>query len=138
MNYRKVYDDIIRNRLSNPLSEGEYGEKHHIIPKSLGGSNKKDNVVKLSAREHFICHALLAEMYERDSVEWIKMNLAFKMMNLASKSHDRNRYVNSRLYELKRADFSKVMRYSQTAQKNSQYGKVWVYNLELKQIKNLI
>ena len=41
-----------------------YSEKHHIVPKCLGGSNKKDNLVKLTAREHFICHLLLPRMVE--------------------------------------------------------------------------
>jgi NUMOD3 motif len=39
-----------------------YAEKHHIIPKSLGGLNTDDNLVKLTAREHFICHRLLIKM----------------------------------------------------------------------------
>ena len=40
-----------------------YSEIHHIIPKSLGGKDSKDNLVKLSAKEHFIAHRLLAKIY---------------------------------------------------------------------------
>jgi hypothetical protein len=40
----------------------EYCEKHHIIPKSLGGDNSKDNLVELTYREHFIRHMLLTKM----------------------------------------------------------------------------
>lgn len=123
MNYKKVYYQIVENRIQNPLDEAEYGEMHHIIPKSLGGTDEKENIVKLSAREHFICHALLSEMYERESFEWYKMNHAFIIMKSSSFVHDNNRYFNSRLYELKRKDFSKVMSYSQSGSKNSQYGK---------------
>jgi len=136
MNYKKVYDNIIENRLSNPLSETEYGEKHHIIPRSLGGSNGKDNLVRLSAREHFICHALLAEMYEYESVEWIKMNRAFMMMK-GSRVYQ-NRYFNSRLYELKRKDFSKVQSLSQSGSGNSQYGKPKSEEVRNKISKSLI
>ena len=121
MNYKKVYDRIVENRLNNPLSKDEYGERHHIIPRSLGGSNRTDNLVRLSAREHFICHALLAEIYEYGSVEWIKMNQAFMMMKGAS--DNQKRYFNSRLYELKKEDFSKTMSYTQSGGGNSQYGK---------------
>lgn len=39
-----------------------YTEKHHILPKSLGGLNNKENLVRLTAREHFICHHLLVRM----------------------------------------------------------------------------
>lgn len=44
-----------------------YNEKHHIIPKSLGGDNAADNLVRLTAREHFICHLLLVRMTEGDA-----------------------------------------------------------------------
>lgn len=65
MNYKKVYDRLITSRIL--LGEeriikkknGDYFEKHHIIPKAKGGSNKKDNLVLLTAREHFLAHWLL-------------------------------------------------------------------------------
>jgi hypothetical protein len=41
-----------------------YCERHHIIPKSLGGSDTTDNIVALTAREHFVCHLLLTKMTE--------------------------------------------------------------------------
>jgi hypothetical protein len=121
MDYKKIYDKIIENRKLNPIEETEYGEKHHIIPRSLGGSDESENLVRLTAREHFICHALLAEMYERETFEWYKMNHAFMMMKSSTVNH--MRYFNSRLYELKRKDFSQVMGDSQSGKKNSQYGK---------------
>jgi hypothetical protein len=39
-------------------------EKHHVIPRSLGGDNTKSNVVRLTPREHYICHLLLVRMTE--------------------------------------------------------------------------
>ena len=36
-----------------------YYEKHHIIPKSLGGSNDGNNLVLLTAQEHYRCHEIL-------------------------------------------------------------------------------
>lgn len=121
MDYKKIYDKIIENRKLNPIEETEYGEKHHIIPRSLGGSDDSENLVRLTAREHFICHALLAEMYERETFEWYKMNHAFMMMKLIS--DNQNRYINNRLYELKRKDFAISNRWNQTGERNSQYGK---------------
>lgn len=128
MNYKRIYDNIINNRLNNPLNENEYGEVHHITPRSLGGSDSDDNLIRLTAREHFICHALLAEMYEEGTNEWYKMNHAFMMMKAISENQ--LRYINSRLYEYKRKDFSKVMSESQMGSNNSQYGKIWIHNLE--------
>ena len=39
-----------------------YKEKHHVIPKCLGGLNEKSNLIELTAREHFLCHCLLCEI----------------------------------------------------------------------------
>ena len=133
MDHKYVYNQIIENRKLNLLEETEYGEWHHIIPKSLGGTDEAENLVRLTAREHFICHALLAEMYEPETLEWYKMNHAFMMMKADSMAHNGNRYINARLYELKRKEFSIVMSVSQTGEKNSQYGKIWIHNLELEQ-----
>lgn len=61
MKYQKIYNEII-NRAKLRELDG-YKEKHHIIPKCLGGSNDKSNLVNLTAREHFICHKLLTEIH---------------------------------------------------------------------------
>jgi hypothetical protein len=58
--YSKCYYNIIDRAKSRVLIG--YGENHHIIPKSLGGANERSNIVKLSAREHLICHMLLPRM----------------------------------------------------------------------------
>jgi hypothetical protein len=55
-----------------------YREQHHIVPKSLGGSNKSDNLVSLTAKEHFICHLLLTRMVE--GVAKKKMTYALWLM----------------------------------------------------------
>ena len=74
MNYQKVYDDLIEKRLAKPLKkvrinsreklfDGVYTETHHIQPLSLGGADSEENLVELSAREHFIAHKLLFRIY---------------------------------------------------------------------------
>lgn len=69
MNYQKIYGQIIERAKTRKL-EG-YKEKHHVIPKCLGGSNKKENLVELTAREHFLCHKLLCEIYpENEKLLW--------------------------------------------------------------------
>ena len=71
MNYKKIYFQIIRNRINNPLPLDIYGEVHHIKPKSFGrrGENldNENNLVRLSAREHFIVHFLLYKHYKNRS-----------------------------------------------------------------------
>lgn len=66
MNYARIYDNIILKAQSENRKKsktGIYYERHHIIPKCLGGSNKKENLILLTAREHFICHWLLARTH---------------------------------------------------------------------------
>lgn len=64
MDYAKLYNALISFRKSNPLKKSKelYTEKHHIVPKCLGGSDNDENLVRLTAREHFIAHRLLAKM----------------------------------------------------------------------------
>jgi hypothetical protein len=61
MNYEKHYDLLINRSKSRARPEG-YIEKHHIIPKCLGGSDEPENLVELTAREHYIAHQLLVKM----------------------------------------------------------------------------
>lgn len=61
MNYRRQYDNLIE-RASSRIIDG-YVEVHHIIPKCMGGTDDKSNLVSLTAREHFIAHLLLSRIY---------------------------------------------------------------------------
>lgn len=125
MNYEKLYQLIINYRLQNPVTG--YTETHHILPRSLGGSDEKSNLVALTAREHFVCHYLLTKIYKYNSYEWHKMNHAFIIMK--SMNNKQQRYFNSRLYDSARKNFSKVMSCSQTGPHNSQHGTFWICNL---------
>lgn len=57
------YYAIIENRRNNPIPKGEYGEVHHIHPRSCGGSNYKCNLVKLTPEEHYRVHYLLTFIF---------------------------------------------------------------------------
>jgi len=90
--YRKWYDKIIQ-RARNRKLEG-YVEKHHIIPRSLGGGDEKCNIVHLTGREHYICHLLLLKITEGKDRE--KMISAWWF--LAGKRKKDGHVVNSRIY----------------------------------------
>ena len=70
--YKKYYYAIVDNAKQREISG--YVEKHHIIPRSLGGNNKVDNIVSLTAREHYICHLLLVRITL--GIDKIKMQYA--------------------------------------------------------------
>ena len=65
MNYIKIYSDLIR-RSENRIIDG-YTEKHHIIPVCLGGTNNKENIAILTAREHYVAHYLLCKIHPANS-----------------------------------------------------------------------
>jgi hypothetical protein len=59
MNYQFHYDELIRKRGRKVKPTGIYTEGHHIIPRSMGGTDESNNITYLTAREHFIAHWLL-------------------------------------------------------------------------------
>lgn len=67
MNYAKIYRSLIE-RARNRDTPSCYCEKHHVIPKSHGGSDDPSNIVALTAREHFVAHWLLKKIHNDKSM----------------------------------------------------------------------
>ena len=61
MKYQKHYDRLIE-RARNRLPVG-YVETHHVVPRCIGGSDERGNLVQLTAEEHFVAHQLLCKMF---------------------------------------------------------------------------
>lgn len=61
MDYSKHYNKLVDRAKVRVLET--YSEKHHIVPKCIGGSNKKDNLVRLTPEEHYVAHQLLVKIY---------------------------------------------------------------------------
>jgi len=104
--YTKWYNQIIEK--SRKTTYDGYTETHHIIPKCLGGSNSLDNLIKLSAREHFICHLLLTKMVIGDKKS--KMFYSLSMMRAANRYHQRDFKINSKIFEIIRINLSNAMK----------------------------
>lgn len=113
MNYEKVYRELIGKALIRGKVDG-YKENHHILPKSMGGSNDKLNLVELTAREHFIAHRLLARINPESGM----VHAVYKM---ACIDKDRGFYkVTSRVYEVLRKEHAfKVSNDKEAALKKS-------------------
>lgn len=103
MNYQKVYDQIVdRAKKENRVyGEGTYYERHHIVPKCMGGEGRvrqwktHPNIVILTAREHFLCHWLLCRIYPKSK----KLAHAFWFMSKQkAKNQKRDYTVSSRTY----------------------------------------
>jgi len=94
--YSKYYFNIVTSAKARTLAIATYVEKHHIIPRSLGGLNDADNIVKLTAREHLVCHQLLIKM--TSGIQKSKMAFAAWRMVFSNRKHKRVK-VTARVYE---------------------------------------
>ena len=102
MNYQAIYNDLIERGKSRTL-EG-YCEKHHITPRCMGGNDNPENLVKLTAREHFIAHRLLTKIYPENH----RLKCAvWRMCNGNTSSKDYG--STSRVYEFARIERSKAL-----------------------------
>lgn len=103
--YTRIYNNIIERAKTRTISG--YTENHHILPRSLGGSNNKSNLVALTAREHFICHLLLTRITQGQDKK--KMVLAVFYLTGKGKANRNNRIKVSRLYETLKTQLSSIV-----------------------------
>lgn len=95
MNYQKIYDAIIANAQNRNIPN-VYTEMHHILPRSLGGSDDTTNLISLTAKEHFICHHLLWKIHKNR-----EMTKAFMLMTSAKRNGIKFRVTASTYQKLK-------------------------------------
>lgn len=100
--YTTWYFNLISKAQTRPIIG--YTEKHHIIPKCLGGDNKSSNLVHLTAREHFICHRMLTKMVDGQ----IKYKLVFAAWQQSRPSNYKDVKITSRTYETLRKQLSET------------------------------
>ena len=118
--YTRWYFNIIENAISrgwNKKTSPVYVENHHIVPKSI---IKNNDVVTLTAREHFICHVLLTRMLvgkNKDKMVFALWNISHHMKNL------RKLKINSKTYNRIKQDFSKSASIKSSGSNNPMYGK---------------
>jgi hypothetical protein len=106
--YTKYYNQLVESRLklNRKFTNGCGFEKHHIIPKSLGGTDVKTNLVVFTPREHCLAHMLLSKMYS--GVAKAKMIMAISsLMRLRNKNRN---VISTREYEsLRKAHYKAIM-----------------------------
>ena len=104
--YTHWYYNIINAAVSR-TTVTDYAEKHHIIPRSLGGDNSASNLVNLTAKEHFVCHYLLTKMVSQEAAKIKMHNAAFQMTIVSSKQ---KRYkTTARIFEVFKRNKSAAM-----------------------------
>jgi len=107
LNYQKIYDDICKRGQIRQLPKEIYTEKHHIVPKCLGGTNEKSNLTVLTAREHFLVHLILArKLYPKNPKLWTAMHYMLNFKTLRGKEY----IFDSKRYELLRIEINVNLR----------------------------
>jgi hypothetical protein len=128
------YNRIVKYFKYLNLEKGSDKKVHHIIPKSCGGTNKKENLLVVPTRWHYILHCWLPFVYleQNNQDAYYKMLAAWHRMNNFKsdfRSDLKDLKIDSKLYERLRVDHSnylkEVMSEKQSGSKNSNYGKHW-------------
>lgn len=96
--YTFWYYKIITNSKLRKLPDNTYIEKHHIIPKCIGGNNSSENIAVLTAREHFIVHWLLTKMVDNK----LKYKMYHALGRFVQTNNFQKRLISSRQYEIAR------------------------------------
>lgn len=123
--YTVVYFKIIDRARSEDRKkkQGTYYERHHILPRSAGGSNSKDNLVLLTAKEHLVCHFLLTRMFEGTFLQSKMKHALSCMANLNGYAQRRQISGNRRFYVAPlSAETKNLLSEQKRGSKNPQYG----------------
>lgn len=127
MDYQKIYNNIIIKAKNENRTKGSiYYENHHIIPKCLGGTNLKENLVLLTGKEHFICHLILWKISEGEN----KNKMGHALFSMVRNSRNQNRKFTSRSYEKAKKIHSDIL-------KNTFKGIFLTEEKEIQRIENL-
>ena len=137
--YYKTYIKLIKSRLFRGLNKTNldyYTEVHHILPRSLGGTDDKNNLVLLTAREHLLVHILICKAFP-DNYKLRYSIVAMTMNNKNDKKLLDSKYkinINTKLVAKMRENALKSPKseehrrkigLSQLGERNHQYGKVY-------------
>ena len=117
--YSRWYFSIVENAKCRTVDG--YTERHHITPKCIGGDNSAENLVNLTAREHFICHWLLTKMVVSVKHRYQMWN-AFSCMLYRENSSQERYKVTSRVFENIKKEGAKIKSEKFTGENNPGYG----------------
>src|ERR1700722_2510483 len=82
--YYRWYLRIIERAVTRP-TPSEYTERHHVIPRSFGGSDAPENLVTLTFREHFLVHWLLTKCTEGEFLFKARWALHYMSLSLSGR-----------------------------------------------------
>lgn len=98
MNYKKIYENLIKKAKTRKKENNIY-ERHHIIPKCLGGKNNKENLVYLTPKEHYLAHLLLYKIHKND-----KLLKAVLMMTVGRNKSKKYSFLREKYIEIRKKE----------------------------------
>ena len=105
MNYIRIYDEFITDRFNKQPSNHKYFERHHIVPKSLGGTNDKKNIIRLTASDHYFAHLCLAKIYGGN--QWSSIICMTKMLISKNRSKETSLFAKRKMVSVAREKSAK-------------------------------
>ena len=99
MNYQKIYNNLIHRE----ITRAGYIEKHHILPRCLGGLDNKENLVNLYPEEHYLAHLLLCKIHPGNQ------KLLYAAMNMTTRSMINKGKRNNKAYGWLRRQYAESM-----------------------------
>ena len=123
MDYQRIYNSLI-DRATSRVIDG-YCERHHIIPRCLGGQDTEENLVRLTPEEHYVAHQLLIKIYPENHA--LAKAAAMMIPNRPS----------NKMYGWIRRRFSVAKSIEQSGNGNSQFGSRWSHNPTTKENKKI-
>jgi hypothetical protein len=96
MDYSRIYQEFIADRRLREGGLAGYTEKHHIKPRSLGGGDEPENLIRLTAGDHFFAHLLLAKAHGGGL--WYAVNALVANQHIGERQKDRAFTLRARRY----------------------------------------
>ena len=117
MNYKKHYDILCERGKQRSLDC--YTEKHHIIPRCLGGTDEPENITELTPEEHYVAHQLLVKMFpDNKGLIWAALQMT---------GHENGKRNNNKVYGWLRRKIRDEAK-QRTGKRNGSFNKCWFYN----------
>jgi hypothetical protein len=101
--YKRWYDQLIERARDRQLDE--YYERHHVLPRAMGGGNERTNLVRLTYREHFLAHWLLVKF----TIGHDKLKMRHALSRMTHRKHTSNAIISGWQYDLARKSNREAM-----------------------------
>lgn len=129
MNYARIYAEFINDRKSRQPQKPDYFEKHHIVPRSLGGGNEAENLIRLTPEDHYFAHLCLAKIHS--GAQWAGVLCMARMLISTNRENVASIYAKRKMVGVARRMYAEHRSNSQTGVKSRHKRKLHtIFNID--------